>query len=260
MKNKITKSAPPSNPEYSDWITFMLGIEPVYQFQKLIDRADGNELRDFIKGYLMTSAEVALGAKNTTTGNYLHLLDWFIVEKFLRIVYNKKSTVPDRIKRHIPPGVIRALRNEADPIANLWVACWHSLEALYIHNKIPQHPAHMMFVLLIESRITGLLSVYCTLPDGVTVGQYIAYQQGINAYINNLDASPDTNPIDPGLVATCRFLAAMRAFAEESDVFRKNQYSKFKTARSKMIGTLKTSKPGIAYLTKYNPIKNHFAG
>jgi len=238
----------------------MLGIEPVYQLQKLIDRSEGDEFRDFIKGYLMTSAEVALGAKNTTTGIHLYLLDWFIVEKFLRIVYNTKSIVPDRIKRHIPPGMIRALRNEAEEIANLWVACWHSLGALYIHNKIAQHPAHMMFILLMESRITGLLSVYCTLPDGVTAGQYIAYQQGINAYINNLDAPQESNPIDPGLVATCSFITAMRDFAEESDVFRKKHYSQFKTTRSKMIAKIKTSKPSISHLTEYNLMKNHLQG
>jgi len=118
----------------------------------------------------------------------------------------------------------------------------------------------MMFVLLMESSSTGLLSVYCTLPDGVTAGQYIAFQQKINAYLNDLDSPPESNPIDPGWVTTHSFIATMRAFAEESDVFRKQHYSKFKTARSRLIQKIKASRPAVCRLNENQPFKNHLQG
>ncbi|APB34909.1 hypothetical protein GlitD10_2568 [Gloeomargarita lithophora Alchichica-D10] len=191
MAKKRSKiiSAPPASPDYPALMSTMLSIEPVFQFQRVIQGTDKSELYQCLSGYLKNSQQNALLIPNKTTASRMYALDLFTVEWFLRKTYSTTFRVPERLKKLFPKaGVFRVLRNEAEPIANLWVSLWFVLWQLYSYEKVNQHPANLFFVLLIESQITGLFGSTCVLPDGVTGGEYIAYQQGINAYLNDLDA------------------------------------------------------------------------
>lgn len=233
---------------HRELMTYMVHIEPVLQLEKLLKGRVENEFLEFLKEWVKYALEKTFINKKTELGFLLVYL--FIIEWVIKLILNKKYFIPNSISKRFPRGIKRLLRAETRYIAEIWVSLWHALSQLYSLRVVNQHPANLLFFLLLESGSNLFITpgFYTT----TTKTEIVAVNQRINSFLENLDATD--SPFPENLVATNLVVSALRNHACQCDRFRSKFYRPFITARVQAVDYWKKNKMILVQLDKEKAI------